>query len=257
MEIVVLGCWAPYPRAKGACSGYLLRSGGLNILLEAGNGSLSRLREFMDFRQLDGVVITHLHHDHYLDLYPLRHALEGAIREGERAGPVRLVVPSSPEQVYQELAGYKEAYEVTSIESLAGETLNCGLHTKRLDWGGIVFNFVRAKHSLTAYSIAVEGDDGRFVFSGDTARTDEIVSLAASADLFLCEASGLDTDMEFLKNSHLTARQAGEIAGQAGVKRLLLTHFWPEYDTEELCRQAAAGFGKTAIAAVEQEIYQV
>jgi ribonuclease BN (tRNA processing enzyme) len=54
----------------------------------------------MDFTQLDGVFITHLHHDHYLDLYPLRHALEGARREGKRSGPLKLFVPSFPEQVY-------------------------------------------------------------------------------------------------------------------------------------------------------------
>jgi len=255
VEIIVLGCWAPYPKAGGACSGYLLLAGGLNILLEAGNGSLSRLSEFMDFRQLDGVIITHLHHDHYLDLFALRHAVEGARRAGERSGPVRLFVPSFPEQAYQELAGYKDAYEVTSIESLTVETIDEGLQA-RLAWGGMVFHFVRAKHSVPAYSLAVE-EQGRFVFSGDTARTEAIVRLAAGADLFLCEASGLESDAKHLRDTHLTARQAGEIARQAGVKRLLLTHFWPEYDPAELCRQATGGFGKQALAAVEREIYQV
>lgn len=256
MELIVLGRWAPYPKAGGACSGYLLRSGGLNILLDAGNGSLSRLREFMDFRLLDGVILTHLHHDHYLDLFPLRHAVEGARRDGARSGPVKLVLPSFPETAYQELARYKDAYEVTTIESLVCETLDSGIKAQRLSWSGMVFHFVSAKHPVPAYSIAVEGS-GRFVFSGDTARTEELVKLAAGADLFLCEASGMDGDAEYLKESHLTARQAGEIAGQAGVKRLLLTHFWPEYEPFELCRQATAGFGKPAQAAVERAIYQV
>lgn len=256
MEIIVLGCWAPYPRAGGACTGYLLRAGDLNILLEAGNGSLSRLREFMDFRLLDGVIISHLHHDHYLDLFPLRHAVEGARREGKRSGPLKLVLPSSPEPAYQELAGYKDAYEVITIDSLGGVLLDSGLKAKRLDWGSLVFHFVRTRHSVPGYSIAVEGT-GRFVYSGDTARTEELIKLAAGAGLFLCEASGLDSDAEYLKDSHLTARQAGEIAGKAGVKRLLLTHFWPEYDPAELCRQAAAGFCSPVEAAVERETYQV
>lgn len=256
MEIIVLGCWAPYPRGGGACSGYLLRAGGLNIVLDAGNGSFSRLREFIDFRLLDGVIITHLHHDHYLDLFPLRHAVEGARRAGERTGPVKLAAPSFPEQAYRELAGYKDAYEITSIESLPGETLDSGLQALRLDWGGLAIQFVSARHSVPAYSIRVE-EEGRFVFSGDTARTQDIIKLAAGADLFLCEASGLESDAEYLKDSHLTARQAGEIAKQAGVKRLLLTHFWPEYEPAELCRQAAGAFGKPVRAAVEREIYKV
>ena len=119
-----------------------------------------------------------------------------------------------------------------------------------------MFHFVRAKHSVPAYSIAVE-EQGRFVFSGDTARTEDIVKLAAGADLFLCEASGLESDAQYLRDTHLSARQAGEIAKQAGVKRLLLTHFWPEYEPAELCRQATSGYGKPALAAVEREIYQV
>jgi ribonuclease BN (tRNA processing enzyme) len=256
VEIVVLGCWAPYPRAGGACSGYLIRAGGQNILLEAGNGSLSRLREFMDFKLLDGVIVTHLHHDHYLDLFPLRHAIEGARRDGERSGPVKLIIPSFPKQAYQELAGYKDAYEITTIESLAEVSLDSGLKARRLDWGGLVCHFVAARHPVPTYSVAVEGP-GKFVFSSDTARTEEIVMLAKNAGLFLCEASGLDDDAEYLKDSHLTARQAGEIAAQARVKQLLLTHFWPEYEPGELCRQATASFGKPAQVAVEREVYQV
>lgn len=256
MEIAVLGCWAPYPKAGGACSGYLLRGGGLNIMLDAGNGSLSRLREFMDFRLLDGVIISHLHHDHYLDLYPLRHALEGARREGERAEPLRVVAPSLPEAPFQELAGFKEAYEVTAVEALPEVTLASGLQARKLTWGSLTFHFVRAKHPVPTYSIAVE-EKGRLVYSSDTARTEEILRLATGADLFLCEASGLDSDAERMRENHLTARQAGEISLQAGVKRLLLTHIWPEYDPEALCRQAAEGFGKPVQWARERELYKI
>ncbi len=50
MNITVLGCWAPYPRAGGACSGYLLREGETVVLLEAGDGSFIRLTATVDFR---------------------------------------------------------------------------------------------------------------------------------------------------------------------------------------------------------------
>ena len=225
-------------------------------MLDAGNGSLSRLREFMDFRLLDGVIISHLHHDHYLDLYPLRHALEGAKREGERTQPLKVVAPSLPEAPFQELAGFKEAYEVTAIETLPEVALASGLQGRKLTLGSLTFYFVKAKHPVPTYSIAVE-EEGRFVYSSDTAKTEEILKLATGADLFLCEASGLDSDAERMKENHLTARQAGEISLQAGVKRLLLTHIWPEYDPEALCRQATEGFGKPVQWAREREIYKI
>ena len=117
MEITVLGCWAPYPRAGGACSGYLIRGGGQNILLEAGNGSLSRLMGFLDFRRLDAVIISHLHPDHYLDLFPLRHAIEGARRDGSRAGPLNSFYRQCRFKISGP-GGVQKAFETTPVEGL-------------------------------------------------------------------------------------------------------------------------------------------
>ncbi len=256
MELTVLGCWAPYPRAGGACSGYLVRGGGLNILLEAGNGVLSRLMGLIDFRSLDVVVVSHLHHDHYLDLFALRHAIEGARRDGSRAGPLKLLLPCEPEREYELLAGYDQAFTLSAIESLPVERLPGDLKVHKVELGELTFCFAPAKHPMPGFSVAVEGD-GKLAFSGDTARTDALVALATGADLFLCEASGQDSDTKAMKGIHLTATQAGETAGEAGVKRLLLTHFWPEYDPNVLCRQAQKAFSGPVEAAKEGKSYRV
>ena len=80
MKLTVLGCWAPYPKAGGACPGYLVQVGETNILLDCGNGVLSNLQRHLDFRSLNAVIISHLHPDHFADLFCLRHAIEGARR---------------------------------------------------------------------------------------------------------------------------------------------------------------------------------
>ncbi len=95
---------------------------------------------------------------------------------------------------------------------------------------------------MPGYSISIE-DNHKLVFSGDTAPTKELTALAEGADIFLCEASGQDSDAEAMRGIHQTARQAGETARRAGAKRLVLTHFWPEYDLSLLSRQAEEGFG--------------
>lgn len=256
MELTVLGCWAPYPRAGGACSGYLVREGGLSVLLEAGNGSISRLMTFTDFRGLDAVIITHLHADHYLDLYPLRHAIEGARRDGSREKPLKLYLPAEPEEEYERLSGYLRAFDALPIEHLPWEKADGIAKAHGLVLEGLSFRFIPAKHSLPAYSLAVQGKEGRLVFSGDTARTGELAALARGADLFLCEASGRDSDAGYLDGSHLTARQAGEVAREAGVKKLLLTHFWPEYEPAELAGLAGEAFGGPVEAVREGETYK-
>lgn len=256
MEITVLGCWAPYPRAGGACSGYLVRGSGLNILLEAGNGSLSRLMGELDFRRLDAVIVSHLHPDHYLDLYPLRHAIEGAGRDGSRTKPLKLFIPSMPAQKFEILEGFKKAFETIPIERLPLEKAPFGTPLRRLDLGGLAVRFAPARHSLPGYALSITGA-GKLVFSGDTAWTEELVELASGADLFLSEASGQDQDAEYLQDTHLTARQAGEAARQAGANRLMLTHFWPEYEPGLLSEEAGQSFGGPVLAAREGETYRV
>ncbi|MBP7332604.1 MAG: MBL fold metallo-hydrolase [Firmicutes bacterium] len=256
MKLTVLGCWAPYPRAGGACSGYLLQEAGLNILLEAGSGSLSRLMSVIDFRRLDAVIVTHLHHDHYSDLFVLRYALEGARRDGSRSRPLPLFVPGAPANGYGELAGYDQAFTVTPIENLPQESPGQDFALYSLSVGGLKFRFAPIKHPLPGYSVAV-GEPGGLVFSSDTARTKAIEYLAQNAGLFLCEASGQDSDTEAMKDAHLTAGQAGALARDVGAKRLLLTHFWPEYDPALLGQQAEKTFKNPVELAGEGETYLV
>ncbi|MEM7247151.1 MAG: ribonuclease Z [Acidobacteriota bacterium] len=78
----------------------------------------------------------------------------------------------------------------------------------------------------------------RFVYVTDAAfspsNQENIVALAEGADLFACESPFLESEIEKAKRScHLTARQAGELAGRAGVKRLLLFHVSPRYSDFE------------------------
>ena len=59
----------------GACSGYLLEEGDTTLLLECGNGVFAKLREHVDYTDVDAVLVTHLHADHFVDLVPYSYAL--------------------------------------------------------------------------------------------------------------------------------------------------------------------------------------
>ena len=74
---------------------------------------------------------------------------------------------------------------------------------------------------------------------------ERIVKLAAGADLFYCEAAYLDRDRERAgARLHLTARQAGLLARQAGVRRLEVFHFSPMYrnEVDALLQEAQGAF---------------
>ncbi|ABO51192.1 beta-lactamase domain protein [Desulforamulus reducens MI-1] len=242
MKLTVLGCWAPYPRVSGACSGYLLQDNGCNLLIDAGNGILSKMLQHINIEDLDAVFLSHLHPDHIMDIYSLRHAIEAANREGRMNRLVPLYMPTGPAEDFQRIKDFTKAFQIHIIDEIPDP--------REITMAGLKARFVPAKHNLPAYSISIEGSK-RFIFSGDTAFNEGLIELAIGADLLLCEASGLEQDADYLKEKHLTARQAGQVAAAAGAKRLMITHFYPEYVLSKLQRQAEEGFGKTTELARE------
>ena len=81
VRITVLGKSPSWQDVDGACSGYLIEEGNYRLLLDCGNGVFSKLRRFIDYVDVDAVVISHLHADHFLDLVPFSYALTYAPRQ--------------------------------------------------------------------------------------------------------------------------------------------------------------------------------
>jgi ribonuclease Z len=90
-----------------------------------------------------------------------------------------------------------------------------------------------------------------FAFVMDTAWCDAAVELAASADLLVCESTFLESETELaVRYGHLTARQAGRIAHEAGARLLLLTHFSARYiDPQAFVDEAAIEFAGEIVVA--------
>jgi ribonuclease BN (tRNA processing enzyme) len=90
-------------------------------------------------------------------------------------------------------------------------------------------------HSPQSVGFRLSAADGRsLVYSGDTDVTPALVRLAARADLLICECAQPDQEKV---PGHLTPGEAGRIASQAGVKHLVLTHFYPACESVDLAAQ--------------------
>jgi ribonuclease Z len=89
----------------------------------------------------------------------------------------------------------------------------------------------------------------KLVFVGDTGRTDDLVAVAHNADALIIEATYLDGEAEMARRfGHITAAQAAQLAHEANVRRLYLTHLSRRYRDQDVLEEAQRVFPNTVVA---------
>ena len=93
--------------------------------------------------------------------------------------------------------------------------------------------------------------------TGDTGKTNNLRDAVNGVDTLVIESTYTSEDAEMAgKFGHLTARQAAELAQQAGVKRLLLTHLSRRYRERDVLNEARSIFPESYVAR-DFDTYQV
>jgi ribonuclease Z len=88
----------------------------------------------------------------------------------------------------------------------------------------------------------------RLAFVGDCGRTDNILEYCRRADGLVIESTYLDVEADLAREfSHLTARQAANLAREAQARRLFLTHLSRRYRDREVAEEARAVFAETTV----------
>lgn len=236
MKLTILGNCGPFPGSDKACSGYLLEHGPYKILLDCGSGVLGKLQKHCRLEELTHIILSHLHYDHAGDMFVLRYAIEGKGKRGTPIQPISLYLPPEPEEVFKKLVSGKVFKHIEIKEEL------------KLDLEDLKISFKRVNHPILCYASRFESEGKSFVFSGDTAWTESIIEFAKNADLFLCDAGLLEKYTKSSGAPHMTAFEAGLAAKRSEVKRLLLTHFWPEDDTGVHLEEARENYPEAELA---------
>jgi len=89
----------------------------------------------------------------------------------------------------------------------------------------------------------------KLVVVGDAGKTDDLLEVCREADALVIESTYIDNEAEMAKQfSHLTAKQAAELAVQAGVKKLILTHISRRYREKDVLKEAQAIHPNVSVA---------
>jgi ribonuclease BN (tRNA processing enzyme) len=206
---------------------------GYRLVLDLGAGALGTLQRHVDLLDVDAIYVTHLHADHCIDLVAYFYAR----RYHPRGMPPTLPVYGPPGTFHR----ISSAFEEPPVDGLdeVFEFREPGAGTFQL--GPFTVTSTVVAHPIECHGLRVEADGKVLTYSGDTAPCDQLVELARGADLFLCEASWPSVPTP-PPGIHLTGRQAGEHAAQAGAKRLLLTHIMPFHDPQAMLAEAKETF---------------
>jgi ribonuclease BN (tRNA processing enzyme) len=233
LSLTVLGCDGSYPGPGGACSGYLVSCDGTNIWLDAGSGTMSNLQLHIPIEEIDAVVVSHHHPDHWSDLDHLAIACKWVIDK-----------PGIP--VYTSPSVYEMLRVGTAADVLEWHTIK---ERDQVTIGAMALSFSETDHVSTTLAVRIDAGRRSIGYSADTGPGWDLTALGSGLNLALCEATFLhDNEGEI---PHLSARQAGEKARDAGVERLVITHLWPRLDREAARAEAAEAFGgDVTVAAV-------
>ena len=263
MRLTVLGKSPAWQDAGGACSGYLVEAEGVALVVDCGNGVFAKLRDRIDYTDVDAVAISHMHADHFFDLFPYSYAL--LLTPRQQPVPVagwpgtqhparpRLIAPVGGRAILRSIAS-----------SWGDEALiESAFHLEEYDRGGkievgpLTLTFAEVPHYILTFAIEVRHADGsRITFGADCCPNDALVEFARGTDLLVIEATLPRPEREGPRG-HLTPGEAGQHGRRAGARRLVLTHMSDELDAEWVREEAERTFGGPVEIATEGAVYRL
>jgi ribonuclease Z len=247
---MVLGTAASVPDAEHDTVGYLLRGADWAVLIECGGSPLHKLARLgIDREELEAVILTHGHADH---IYGLPMLVQG-LWLGGREAPLPIYGPSQTLERARQLLELFNLAEREDMFEIRWKKIALRPHCAVLSLHGIEITaspVIHADEETVALRLFNPTTGQTLVYSSDTEPSSSLADLAAGANLLIHEAAGES-------RGHSSPTQAAEVAREAGVERLVLTHYpVVEIDLERWRRQAA-GQGVEVGLAQDGDVYSL
>jgi ribonuclease BN (tRNA processing enzyme) len=245
VAVTILGSGTCVPSLERSSCAVMLETGSSLLLFDAGAGTIRRVLESgKQLSDITHILLSHFHPDHCAELVSILFASKYPAAT-DRNVPLTV---SAGEGLLEFLAGLKKAFgdwielpkEMVRFEEMSTEKLDFR------QFADFQLESIPVQHNPESIAYRICTGSCRVVYSGDTQRSENLVALADKADLLICESAMPDGQGIA---GHLTPSQAGEIAQRAGVRHLVLTHFYPACTDADIAGQCRSRYsGKLTLA---------
>ncbi len=223
VRVLFLGTGDAFSAGGRNQSGCLVRGTHMSVLLDCGATTLASMKRLgVRASEVDAVLITHFHGDHFSGLPFL---FLDSIYSEPRRRPLGIAGPPGIRQRVESL--FRDTYRDTAAApmpfALDYSELQPGQSTRIRE---AVIEPIPVPHQEGEIALALRLNlDGRSIlYSGDSGWTEELVSYSMGTDLFICECSFFETR----QSSHLDFPRIAQNRGRFGTRRLVLTHLGAE-----------------------------
>jgi len=248
IKVTVLGSGTCVPSLKRSACAVFIEIDNQKILLDLGPGTMHRLLERgIRVHEITHILLSHFHPDHTGELATFLFANKYPYGDLRKV-PLTIIGATGLTSFYERLKGvYGEWIAFKPEVMTVLEVTNTAQDSRSFKNTGLTISTIPVEHRPESVAYRISGASGKsVVYSGDTDYSDNLIALAQDADLFICE-SAMPDGMKVA--GHLTPSLAGKIATQANVKKLMLTHFYPECDQVDMMFQGRKNFSGQLILA--------
>ncbi|MFP6729251.1 MAG: MBL fold metallo-hydrolase [Alphaproteobacteria bacterium] len=279
MQLILLGTGCPVVHCERYGPAQVISHGGRTLLVDCGSGVTQRLLAAgLSGRDIDALLLTHLHSDHLVDFFQL---VVSSWHQG-RDRPQRVIGPPGTKAFVDGLmALWRPELDQRIAHERRPSTAALDIEVEEIDPGdapevvitldGLSVSAFRVDHRPVrhAFGFVFEAAGARLVMSGDTRRCKALIEAARDADLLLHEVF-IHRDLPIIEGLrttegranvaayHTLSSEVGKIAAEAAVGALMLSHFVPPAcDRDALLAEVAADFAGPVILGEDLMRYDV